>query len=543
MYKAKIIFGILFFFVQFKASAQLFNNGAEIYIQNNAYVFIQGNVDNLSNGTINNNGKLEVQGNFTNDANYVSISAEDSLIISGNGNNTLKTGASTINYLTINKSDNSKSVTLNSTLVLNKKLDFLLGTFTTDPINNPSYMVSSPVSAVYNFVGDREIIGKVQRTGWVNGNSVAFNQTNMLVSTNSGTAPTNFTVLMIPQTAGGDPSLTEREVKRSFKFSYTGGNSFASDIRFPYLDGELNTNGEATLIPWQLISSEWNGKTNLNTRNSTVNYVATTGINTVDLNNEWKLADAQYTLNAQVLLRGSWNGSSAMTTTLNSAGILPLSQPYNAAPFNYSGTESVPSIPNVNVVDWVLVELRKPSSGAGEDALSSTVIGRKAGFLLSNGNVVETDGTTPIQVDINKQGASFMVIRHRNHLAVMSKQIPSNSSGTFANDFRSLINVFEVVDAPSTPMTLLAGSPIRYGLWAGDVNQNGIINGTDVSVLKSAIANSVSGYLPTDVNLSNSINGTDLSLLKSTIGESASGTTPNRQILTIKNNIPDIIIE
>ena len=50
-------------------------------------------------------------------------------------------------------------------------------------------------------------------------------------------------------------------------------------------------------------------------------------------------------------LEGPFNGSS-MTTYLNLFGLIPLSQPYNSAPWNYTGTENVESIPT-DVGDWV----------------------------------------------------------------------------------------------------------------------------------------------------------------------------------------------
>ena len=58
-----------------------------------------------------------------------------------------------------------------------------------------------------------------------------------------------------------------------------------------------------------------------------------------------------------ILLEGPFNGID-MNTTFNDNGILPLNQPYNTAPWYYPGTESVASIPNPDIVDWVLVELR-----------------------------------------------------------------------------------------------------------------------------------------------------------------------------------------
>ena len=52
-----------------------------------------------------------------------------------------------------------------------------------------------------------------------------------------------------------------------------------------------------------------------------------------------------------------------MNTSLLTGGYIPTTQPYSGAPWSYSGTESVGSIPAL-VVDWILVELRtRYSSG------------------------------------------------------------------------------------------------------------------------------------------------------------------------------------
>lgn len=522
--------------------AQFYNNGATVNIQSGAYVFASGDFKNIS-GTITNNGRIEVQGNFFNSGTYTSSANEDSLIMSGIGPDTLTSGGAVINYLTINKLTNTDIVCLSGNATVNTKLDYLSGIFTTDPILNPSYTLTSPIAAVYNFSAGEEIIGNVTRTGWTNGTATVFNQPNMQVTTNGGTSPSSFMVTMIPQSGGGDPSQNEREVKRKFLFTQTGGSGFTADVRFPYVTSELNTNVEANIVPWELIPAVWNARLTPVTRDVVNHYVATTGIATADLANEWKLADPNYTFNVTAFLRGPWNGTS-MNTILNSGGVLPLTQPYNTTPFNYTGTESVASIPNANIVDWVLVEHRFPASGLPADATSATITGRQAGFLLSNGTVVNLDGVTPISFNISKQGTGFIVVRHRNHLGVMSNGIPSNAAGTFTNDYSLLANSYKATGASSDPVVLLSGG-VKYGLWSGDANKSGTVNGTDVSAVKLAISSSSSGYLLTDVNLSNSINATDASLVKITLSSSGSGSAPsiangqNDTNGSIRTNIPD----
>jgi hypothetical protein len=529
--------------------AQLYNNGGTITIQNNAYVVVTGEVINTA-GTISNNGKLEVKGNFTNTGVYNSAAAEDSLLLTGTGTALINAGGATINYLTVNKTSSADIVKLGANINVAKRLDFLSGTFTTDPLLNPAFAVISPITAVYNFAPGAEIVGSVKRTGWANGAANVFNQTNMLVTTNAGTSPTDITVTMLPQTGGGNPTQNEREVTRSFKFAQNGGSAFTADIRYPYLTSELNTNTEANLVPWKLVATEWNGLTTGATRDLVNKYVNYNSIPAADLALEWKLADPKYTFNVTANLRGSWNGSTAMNTTLNTTGQIPLAHPYNVTPFSYAGTEAVAAIPNANVVDWVLVEHRKPITGLPADALSSTITGRKAAFLLNNGTVVELDGVTPVVFDIAKQGAAFITVRHRNHLGVLSNSIASNAVGTFTNDYTVLANSYLASGASSDPVVLLAGAGGKYGMWAGDANKNGVVNSTDLNAIKISIAALASGYLFSDVNLSNSINTTDLNLTKLTIGVLGTGSNPERStnqttipIKVTKTNLPDPIFE
>lgn len=527
------------------AQAQLtIQSGATFTMQTGSQVSVQGSVDNA--GALNNDGSLRVQGNFSNSGTYAGAGTTGILEMYGTGNSDLNAGSSTIANLLINKAGATDLVRLTSSATVSTAFTLTNGLFSTDPINNPSFVLSSPVTANYTFAAGKEIIGSVRRTSWTTGAASVFNAPNMQVTTNSGTAPTQVTVTMIPQSGSGDPTQSEREVKRKFNFDQTGGSGFTADIRYPYLSTELNTNTEANLVPWKLTSGEWNARLTSITRDVANDYVSTTGIPAVDLTGEWKLSDPIYTMNITAFLRGPWNGTS-MNTTLNAAGAIPLNQPYNITPFNYTGTESVASIP-ANVVDWVLIEHRKPTSGLPTDALVASISGRKAGFLLNNGTVVDLDGVTPISVQISKQGTGFLVVRHRNHLGVLSNGIPSNATGSFANDYSLLANVYKPVGAASDPLVLLAGG-VEYGLWAGDASRNGTVNVTDVNQIRAAIAASLSGYLTTDINLSNSINVTDVNLSRNTISQSGSGSgttarstnasSDNNTKKAVTTNLPD----
>lgn len=528
------------------AQAQLtIQSGATFTMQTGSQVTVQGSVDNA--GALSNDGSLRVQGNFSNSGTYAGLGTTGVLEMYGTGTSLLNAGTSTIANLLINKTGTTDIVRLASSATVSTAFTLTNGIFTTDPITNPSYVLSSPATANYSFAAGKEIIGSVRRTSWTSGTARVFNAPNMQLTTNAGTSPTQVTVTMIPETGAGDPTQTEREVKRKFNFAQTGGTGFTADIRYPYLASELNTNTEANLVPWRLTGGEWNARLTPITRDAANDYVSTTGISATEFAEEWKLADPNYTMNVTAYLRGAWNGTS-MNTTMNTAGIIPLNQPYGIPPFSYGGLEVVAAIP-ANVVDWVLIEHRKPASGLPADALAATITGRKAGFLLNNGSVVDLDGVTPISVQIAKQGNSFIVVRHRNHLGVLSNAIPSNAVGTFTNDYTLLANVYKPSGSPSDPLVLMAGG-VEYGLWAGDASRNGIVNVADANQILSAISGSLSGYLTTDITLNNNINVADVNVANTTTslsgtgsgtnGRPNSGTTKKREV---KSNLPDPIVE
>jgi hypothetical protein len=126
----------------------------------------------------------------------------------------------------------------------------------------------------------------------------------------------------------------------------------------------------------------------------------------------------------KVFLEGPFSNGS-MRTDLNAAGYIPVSQPYNTAPWNYVGAESVTSIPT-GVVDWVLVQLRSSTT---------TTIAARAGFLKSDGAVVDTNGTDPVAFTGIPPGDYYVVIRYRNHLTIMSTGAMTLNSLSSLYDF------------------------------------------------------------------------------------------------------------
>ena len=123
-------------------------------------------------------------------------------------------------------------------------------------------------------------------------------------------------------------------------------------------------------------------------------------------------SDAVFTLHGvyvdlKAFLQGPFAGT-GMLTFLNIQGFLPTSQPYGAAPWNYGGTETADPIPNNDVVDWVLIEIREAPDAAS--ATEATVIGTRAGFILNNGTVTDVDGAGNLQFGFEVTDNLFAVV-------------------------------------------------------------------------------------------------------------------------------------
>lgn len=201
------------------------------------------------------------------------------------------------------------------------------------------------------------------------------------------------------------------------------------------------------------------------------------------------------------VLEGAYNGG-VMNTQLRNDDLLPPAQPYNRPPWGYLGTESFASVGDMptNMTDWVLIEMRSEGDIA-------QIVASKAAVLLENGSIVDHDGVTnginfPTLIDGNSY---YVVVRHRNHLAVISAAPVQVQSGVLTYDFTT-----SSTQALGTEQQKEVAVGV-FALHAGDFDSNGTITVADFNLYSSQTA-LLNVYVDGDANLDKNVTVADFNL-------------------------------
>ena len=194
-------------------------------------------------------------------------------------------------------------------------------------------------------------------------------------------------------------------------------------------------------------------------------------------------------------------------------------QPYNNAPWNYSGSEGAlfDSQENPNnadagydpdVVDWVLVSLRT-------DIAPESKICEAAGLLHKDGNIEFVQALSCCELD--QSLSYFLVVEHRNHLIVMTKNPVGVSNGVLTHDFSHTDSYGGVFGIEGSQKEItLPNNSVVFTMYGGNGNQIGGASATDINVNDKTIwegnNNQIGIYNAGDFNLSSDINVNDKTL-------------------------------
>ncbi len=455
-------------------------------------------------GDIVNHGTMTVKGNLVNNNSASSSLGPGVIVMAGTTAQTI-TGAlefgtlriaNTGSGVTVASGDQKVNTALNlkSGLLTLGSNHLLLGPAATDSGGSASSMVvvtgsgelrkefaSAPATFTYP-VGDND--------GTAEYSPVTLNFT-------AGTFPSgNFIGITLADAAVSVPEITAgTHITRNWTLNNSPANTitgFSCTGSFQYLPADVELTGGTESDLYLLKVSP------LVTYNQTVASTHTLS-GTLESFSTFTGGRPGHEISLTAFLEGPYS-SGVMTTTLNTSGKIPLSQPYNIPPWNYTGTESVASIPP-GVVDWVLVELRQASLPV--NATGATVVSTKAAFINSSGSIVDLDGTSAIKFYNTVITSNlYPVVRHRNHLAIMANNTVTKTNGIYLYDYSSAQN--QIYDGTGNGCILLG---TVWGMLAGNAYGDRILNNTDYISWQNNFA--LTNYNPADFNMNGAVNTTD----------------------------------
>ncbi len=199
-------------------------------------------------------------------------------------------------------------------------------------------------------------------------------------------------------------------------------------------------------------------------------------------------------LSPKVFLQGPYSGSGIMNAVLRFQPTFPLTDPYLGT---QTTTSPILSTLGQEVVDWVLVQLRDPVS-------SSIVVASRPGLLRKDGSIIGADGDV-LFFPGTPNGNYRVVIKHRNHLGVMSQNAYALSFTPVSLDFTD----GSVATFGFSAQRSFSGV---LQLWGGDADGNGLIQTTD-NILYWVPTSGQGGYLPADYDLNGVVQTTDRILI------------------------------
>jgi hypothetical protein len=174
----------------------------------------------------------------------------------------------------------------------------------------------------------------------------------------------------------------------------------------------------------------------------------------------------------------------------------------SAAVDNYTGS----------ITDLITVELHNATTYATIEYTTTAV-------ELHQDGTCNSAGSGYIEIPAEYTGNYYITIKTRNHLKTTTSSAVSFSNPTISYDFSDA-----ATKAYGSNMKLLNTGV--YGVYAGDVNQDGNMTPRDLSTLLTALKQGVEGYNLNDLDGNGNISPTDLSTLLTALKAGVSKSNP-----------------
>lgn len=507
------------------ASAQLFIDQATFTIQSGATVTVQGDV--TSNVDIQGTGKVILKGTANQNVNLNGFSAPN-VEVDNAANVTLTGSAKIAGDLLFT---NGKVLLGNNNLAIASA-----GTIT--GATSAKYVVTNGTGKMV-----KAALGAAAFTFPIGNSTSTYNP---LSISNSGTADSIGARAFAQVLSAGSTgtAFTKEVVNNSWDISeaVAGGSNLSVTATWNGTDElsgfDRSRSGLSYYIPtagatqgWDLLNSQVTAAAGANPYTYTRANISSVG--TFAIGTRPVLSPLLVT--PKIFLQGAYNNAlDRMSDALRTLNLIPATEPYsgititgsantmlnasNAIRGSGGGETAAASVIGAaagaatdnTIVDWVLVQLHRTSD--------NVVISQRAGLLQRDGDIVETDGVSPLNIAGNAAGSYFISVKHRNHVGVrIAAAVTLAKTSNTSYDFSSALTQ-AVAPASSTAMTNKLGSAVtttRYMLWGGNGTPNANLRYAGAANEENALLNTAplngnkglvaSGYYITDYNMNGAV--------------------------------------
>lgn len=440
----------------------LYNDGAIIKVQPGATLYVEGGIHNTASGTIDNDGTIEVQGNFLNQGTWEN-SQPNTLRFSGTGLSQVTPGSAIFDDVDITKNGNQVELLDNMTIA--GDLTFNAGASGSRIRLGNNNLILTAASTISGYDNNEYVetngTGVIQKTVTANGaflfpvgDAINYSPLNAAY-TGTAYSSANLRVRTVNAAHPNKPADATDFIGRYWRVESTGITNYSNTMTGTYAAADLT--GSAAMVKGAVY--DYNGAPAdwyyFDAANSGNTVTGSTTDATVDFTGTNFFGKAML----KVFLAGALPGTGIppMSTTLSTNGAIPMASPYSASPWNAPAVNAS-SIP-ANTTDWILVEARDPSIN---------IISQTSAFLLSDGTIVNVDGSSPLRMKDAAPNA-IISIRHRNHLGIRTsteQNLLSPSLHDFSTGTDKAYTNNSVPPIPTNDNMRLIGS--TYALWAGN---------------------------------------------------------------------------
>ena len=475
----------------------VYNNGGKIVIGSGVTMYVDGiggnyrNETNVTNGSMDLSGTLDLAGNLTNNVAAADLFGTNgpASLVAFIGTTPQTIGGTTIAVvtfpdLTIN---NSSGVILAKNAAVNGIMTFTSGLFDIGSSNFTFGLLSSVAgtpSATNMIVATGT--GQVMRN-WsapgaftfpVGDNNLPAEYSPVSLNFTSGTFAAGAAAgVNLVNAMYNIPSNTGSYLNRFWNVTQTGITAFTANAIFQYVPADVvGTESSIYALMVNPTPITTYGPANTTLHQLSINGLTSFGTFTGGLG--YKI------LSLKLFLEGFYAGGGLMNQVQGALGN------------QFTGT----------TVDQLTIELHDPVT------YLTTV------FSVPNVNV-STTGLASINIPAAYGGSYYLTVRQRNSIGIVSAAPLSFTVPAISYDF-------------STAATQAFGSNMKnlgpgvFGMYGGDVNQDGIIDLTDLILVGNQSALAASGFMPEDVNGDGIIDLTDLIIIANSSAQAIGIVTP-----------------